>query len=639
VTAPVPAESSRLRLTILLIVVGCLFAALLARLWFLQVVNASVADQQVASAQYVSVYIPAPRGEILDRNGQVLVANREVPVIEVEQDDATDKPLVTRLAALLGMTVKSLTAAIDNNQYSPFSPVPVFPDASASQILYVQEHAVLFPGVTATTETEPYVTPLGESAGNIIGYVGQVDSTELASLQKQYPGAHYEAGDIVGLSGVESEFQNYLAGRPGIEEIEVNAQGQRLGILRTIPPVAGDNLRLTIDANVQQVADNAIQQGQAAARATPSDTGPGNFKSTGGSVVAEDPQNGQIVALATEPTFDPNEFNQGIGEAQYEALINNPDDPLEDRAIQGQYAPGSTFKLVTATAGLDNGLVSPTSIFNDTAGVIYIGGQAFHDDAGVGSGYIDLTTALTVSSDNYFNAIGADLWDGRSRYGQTALQKVAASYGFGRPTGIDLPGESAGLIPTPAILAKERDGPWYTGYSAEMAIGQFQVEVTPLQMANAYSAFANGGTLYRPQVALDVERPSGRVVKRFASQVDGRTAPLSPADRAAMVQGYTGVTNSPNGTASGVFLNTSLVGEDIAGKTGTAQVTCSGCQDTSVFTSFAPASDPRYVVDCFMEDSGYGTSVAAPIVREVYDRIFDKPLQPVAFAAATGSAT
>ncbi len=643
VTVPEHTDSTRFRLTVILVVVGCLFASLLVRLWFLQVVQAPAADKQVVAASYVTVYVPAPRGEILDRYGRVLVANRQVPVIEDVQAAASDTGLVSRLAALLGMTVEATRAAILNNQYSPLAPVPIYLGASAAQILYIQEHRSLFPvgEVAATTADTPYVTPLGESAGELLGYVGQVTAQELPILQKAYPAKHYAAGDIVGQAGLEEEYERYLAGIPGRIEYEVNAQDQVLGVYRSIPPVPGDNLRLTIDARLQQVADEAILQGEKAARGMPASPQAGHYKAPAGAVVAEDPRNGQIVAMATEPAYDPNWFDQGITKTEYRQLAKEPG-VFENLAIQGQFAPGSTFKLVTATAGLESGLVTPNYIFNDTAGVIRIGNQLFHDDNGIGAGYIDLATALTVSSDNYFNMIGARLWDGRSSFGDDYLQKVARSYGFAQPTGIDLPSEMPGWVPTVAQLAREpksSGGPWYTGYSAQMAIGQWQDEVTPLQLANAYSTFANGGTRYRPRLALDVELPDGRVIKRFQPVVAGHSVALSATDRSAMIQGYLGVVNSPNGTAAGDFLRTSLSNAGIAGKTGTAQVQCRGCQVTSVFTSFGPASSPRYVIDCFMEDAGYGASIAAPVVREVWDQILHKKLQPPAYTTATGSAT
>jgi penicillin-binding protein 2 len=638
---PISPGPSRVRLTVLLIVVGCLFAALIARLWFLQVVNVATATTQITQAAYATVYIPAPRGEILDRNGNVLVGNKQVPVIEVQQQEGSNAALVARLAALVGTTPAAMKAAIDNPQFPPYAPVPVYTQATAAQILYVDEHRNLFPGVSATTESVPYATTLGVYAGDVVGYVGQVDSAELASLQKAYPNAHYQPGDIVGQSGIEAEYQQYLNGTPGVERIQVNPLGQEIRVVSYTPPVPGDNVVLTINGKLQEVADQSILQGEAVARTQIDPNGTGYYKAPGGAAVVEDPRNGQVLALATEPTFNPNWFNEGITEAQYESLVRNPADPFDNRAIAMAVAPGSTFKLVTATAQLHYGIRSATAIFNDTRGFIDVGGQIFHDDGGVGAGYIDLPQALTVSSDNYFNTIGEDLWNLRGEYGPIALQKVAYSYGLGSPTGIDLPGEVGGLIPTPAVIQKEYSQHlqtypiWFTGYSIEMAIGQFQDEVTPIQLANAYSTFANGGTRYRPELVLRIVSPSGKVIRTAKPDVEGHSASLSAADRQAIIQGYLGVTHNPAGTGYPVFANTSLAGEDIAGKTGTAQV--QGGQDTSVFMGFAPATNTRYVVDSFVQDAGYGESISAPIVRRIYDEIFHKKLDPISFQPVTGS--
>jgi len=638
----------RLRLSILLTVVGCLFVALVARLWFLQVVDTASGTAQVSADTTVTLYIPAPRGELLDRSGQVLVGTRQIPVIEVDKADSADGPVVARLADLLGVDAATMRAAIGNDAYAGYAPVPVLPPATPAELLYVAEHPSLFPGVTATTESQPEATALGAYAGDVVGYVGQIDAPTLAEFQRRYPSEHYQAGDLIGLTGAEAEFQQVLAGTPGVEKLAVNAENRAVRVESYVPPVPGDNVVLALDGHLQEVADRSILQGQAVARSEPADTGGGNYKATGGSAVVEDPRNGQILALATEPTFDPNWFDQGITESEYLSLADNPADPLEDRALQAQYAPGSTFKLATATAGLHDGIVTPGSVYDDT-GQITVDGHVFHDDGGVGAGPIVLADALTVSSDNYFNVIGEDLWDERATFGPLALQDAAASYGFGSPTGVDLPGEAAGLLPTPAqqvaLKKAEPDNPdalgyWVVGDSIESAIGQFQVEVTPIQLANAYATFANGGTRYRPQIALRITSPSGRVLRRFAPVVEGHAESLTASERAAMVEGYLGVTHDLGrfgGTGAPVFAASSLAGEDIAGKTGTAQVTCTGCQDTSVFTAFAPASDPAWEVDCFMEDAGYGESIAAPVVRRIYDAVFHKRLDPVAYQPVTGS--
>ena len=510
-----------MRLAILLIVVGCLFAALFARLWFLQVLEAP-ADQTVATDNGVQVvYTPAPRGDILDREGRLLVGNVNEPVIEVYRQVADQNPaMVNRLAPLLGMTVRQLDTAMDNLQYSPYAPVPVLPDAQPQQILYIQENPSLFPGVMATTEPVRAYSAMGAAAANIVGYVGQINQSQYRQLKSK----GYLPNDQIGLSGVESSYESVLRGTPGVERVQVNASGQVLSVLASTPPRQGADLRLTIDGRIQEEAVTALEQGLAVARHSTHNGVP--FPAPAGSAVVEDPQNGTVLALATYPDYNPATFVGGISAAQY-AAYNNPaaDQPLLDRAIQGEYAPGSTFKLVTATAGLKYGLITPTSLFDDT-GKILIGNQTFTNNDGEALGNIDLSSALAESSDNYFNTIGAGLWDGfvnGDQFPEDALQNVAAEYGFGEPTGVALPGETGGLIPTPQSVAQDyqdfphqyQTGTWFTGDSAQMAIGQFEDLVTPLQLANAYSTFANGGTLWQPRLAADAETPGGKLIQVY----------------------------------------------------------------------------------------------------------------------------
>jgi penicillin-binding protein 2 len=625
-----------MRLTILLVVVACLFAALLARLWFLQVVNGPTAQAVAQTNGIRLIYIPAPRGEILDRNGNLLVGNVSQPVIEVSRQVALQNPgMVARLAPLLNMTVPQLQKAIDNVQYSPYAPVPVLRNASPQQILDIQENQSLFPGVQATSVTERYYTPMGLAAANVVGYVGQISDRQLSKLK----GQGYQPGDQIGLAGVESSYESVLRGTPGVEKVQVDSRGDVLTTLSVRKPIPGLNLRLSIDGNIQMAAETALNQGMVAARHTFDAVTNRYYQAPAGSAVVEDPDTGQIIALATNPTYDPGQFVGGINESAYQALLNNPSDPLLDRSIQGQYAPGSTFKLVTATAGLQYGLITPNSYFDDT-GHITIGNFVAHNDNGEAYGEINLPQAITVSSDNFFNTIGLKLWYGRSQYGDDALQNVAKLYGLGAPTGIALPDEAPGKIPTPESYVKDhqadpavfKEAQWFPGNSDQVAIGQDEVLVTPLQLANAYSAFANGGKVMVPQLALDAETAGGKVVQSFPSKVV-RTVQLQPAWRAAMLQGFLGVVSNPKGTAYGDFAGTPLATMDIAGKTGTAQVNPPR-QDTSVFTSFAPASSPKWVVDSFVEEAGYGASVAAPVVREIYDALFGLPLQPVAYSAA-----
>ena len=627
--------SPQVRLTILLVVVVCLFVALFARLWFLQVIDAPKAQAAAANNGIRLVYDAAPRGVIEDRNGKVLVGNVNEPVIEVSRLVAGQNPsMIARLAPLLGMTVPQLKKAINNLQYSPYVPVPVMPDATPQQILYIQENQSLFPGVQATTMSVRTYSAMGKAAANVVGYVGQIDQAEYQRLKSQ----GYQPGDQIGLAGVEAEYESILRGSPGVTKLQVDSRGNVLTTLSTTRPTPGDTLRLSLDGNIQMVAESSLEQGMASARQTFDKVTGRNFTAPAGSAVVEDPNNGQIIALATNPTYDPTQFVGGISQPNYQALLNNPSDPLLDRTIQGQYAPGSTFKLITATAGLQYGLITPSTPFDDT-GSITIGNFVAHNDNGAAYGVITLPTAITVSSDNFFNTIGLNLWYDRAKYGDDALQNVAKEYGLGSPTGVPLPNEAAGKIPTPQSYVKDHEqspkvftqSQWYPGNSDQVAIGQDEVLVTPLQLANAYAAFANGGRLLVPQLVVDAQSPiSGHPNQTFPAKVV-HTIAMQSDWRAALLQGFTGVVNNPQGTAYGVFAHTPLAAMDIAGKTGTAQVNAPR-QATSVFTSFAPATAPRFVVDAFIEDAGYGASVAAPVVREIYDGLFNLPLQPVVYS-------
>ena len=632
-----------MRLTVLAVVAACLFATLFARLWFLQVVNAPTAQAAVATNGSETVSIPAPRGLIYSSDGQELAGNRISQVITVNrQTAATDPTMEANLAALLGMTVAQLRVAIDNRQISPYAPVPVLNDASNSQILYVKEHQAMFPGVDATQETVRDYTPVGVAAANIVGYTGQIDQTQYQALKAR----NYQSGDQIGEAGVEESFESVLRGTPGVERLEVDARGNVLGVASYTPPVPGDNVVLTINARDQQIAVDALDAGLVAARqVTDVYVSHIKYRAPAGAVVIQDPNNGDVLALATAPDYNDNDFVGGINQAKYAAYANPASYlPLDDRAIAGAYQPGSTFKLVTATAALQHGLITPDYVFDDK-GSVRIGNQVFSNDQGASYGPVDLTKAITVSSDSYFYTLGATFYTGASTYGVDALQDTAKAYGFGSRTGIKLPGEAPGLVPDAAVVKKEHDqhpqaypnGTWYEGDAVQTAIGEEQVLVTPLQMNNAYAAFANGGTVYQPRIAGAITTSSDKPLTAYRPK-PLRSVALPATDRSAVLAGLEGVTQQSDGTAYADFAGSSPpLSVLVAGKTGTAQVSDKSTvgtpaykQTTSVFASFAPAQAPQYAVDCFMEQAGYGANSAGPVVRSVYNGLFGaSPRLPV----------
>ncbi|HET9077593.1 MAG TPA: penicillin-binding transpeptidase domain-containing protein, partial [Acidimicrobiales bacterium] len=429
---------SAVRLRILMVCVLCMFAALFARLWFLQVIGGPSAHVVAADNGVRYIYTPAPRGLILDRNGHVLVGNTEELTVDVDRQAAARQPgMLAKLAPLLGMTLNQLRAALQNQQYSPYAPVPVMTNPTADQVLQIQENPQRFPGVSVGRELVRTYSQAGAAAANIVGYVGRITAGQYKTMKAQ----GYRPDSMVGQTGIEAAYQSVLRGKPGVKEVEVDASGHVLGTLRTIPPVPGQNIRLTIDGTVQLAAVRALAQETAIKRTQVDTDGSGNYRSNTGAVVVEDPHNGQLLALATYPTYNPALFAGGITQAAYAALTSPASHyPLDDRALGGQYFPGSTFKLVTATAGLESGVITPTSLYHDVGGGITVGGHFFANDGHQSFGYVALPFAITVSDDAYFYRIGQTLYDQQSRYGTDTFQHTAYSYGFGHPTGLGLAG-------------------------------------------------------------------------------------------------------------------------------------------------------------------------------------------------------
>lgn len=648
----------RVRSTAILVVVVCLFGTLGGRLWYLQGIEANTPSAVAAQSQGIeTVYIPAPRGDIFDRNGVLLAGNHIEQVITVQRQEVYNiKAVVGELSAILHEPAAQVKAAIDNRQYSPLQPVPVAQDVSAAVALAVEEDRSALQGVSVQAEPVRYY-PYGTAMANILGYVSQITGTEYGQDKAQMCAKGipcYANNSQVGQAGVEATFEKYLRGRPGVQKIEVNSQDQELGVVPGSyrAPVPGDDLILSISLKDQESAVKSLATWLHNARTGPADEVSGmHFRAPAASMVVEDTHNGQLLALATNPDYNPSDFLGGISEAKWEYYMNPANNyPLEDRAISDVYAPGSTWKIVTATATLDYGLRSPYTYYDDP-GYFIVGDQRFNDNDDEGGGIVDLPEALTISSDAYFYSLGYQFWqlwyhNDKAPHPEL-LQKIASEYGLGHYSGVQLPGELPGVVPSAEVFAREHaqypkiyDATFYPGQEVQEAIGQGQDEVTPLQLDDAYATFANGGTLYVPQVALAVEapgqlgRPSGKVLVQFKPKVKDHVQMPSASDRAAILDGLEGVTSvtagADAGTAAGVFANFPLSKYPVAGKTGTAQVgpdfSAVGWpkykQDTSVFASFAPANSPRYAVTAVFEQSGYGADIAAPAVEQVYDTLF-----------------
>jgi penicillin-binding protein 2 len=641
-------EGGRTRLTVLGIVVMLLFSALFTRLWFLQVAESTSYTAAATENRVRVIYEPALRGQILDRNGKPLVENMATDVVTFDRSakltsDET-KLVYERLATVLQIPARKVRHRVEDNQrVTRYAPVPVETEVTPEVRTYIEEHRPDFPGVEVKRiATRHY--PHGTLAAHVLGYVGEINRKEL----RIHKSDGYRQGDLIGKDGVESMFESVLRGTPRRLELAVDVNGRVVGTVSDRPAVPGKDVQLTIDLDIQRIAEESLAQGMEGARGhrTVNQNKYERFNAGAGSTVVLDSTDGSVVAMASLPSYDPNTFNDGLTLQEFKTLDEDPNHPLVNRAIQGLYAPGSTFKLITAVAGLESGLLDPNAGYYDQ-GCIEISDGTERCNAGKKKhGTVNLPNALTVSSDVYFYEIGRDMWhhynvwrdakeknepvsDDEIKKGY-AIQDTARKFGFGEATGIGLPGEQAGRIPDQQWkedFNRRESNPverleyslWLPGDNINLAVGQGDLLVTPLQLASAYLTFVDGGTLYTPRLASALLEPGTvsdepPVVFRSLAVQPATKVDISPDVRAPIMDGFIGAVGG-NGTASGAFSDYEL--GSVAGKTGTAEVT--NKQDTSLFVGITPAALPHYVVTTVVEEAGFGSNVAAPISRRVID--------------------
>jgi penicillin-binding protein 2 len=620
------------RLVTVAAVISFAFAALVTRLWFLQVLAAEEYRDQAAGNYVRLIPVPAPRGRILDRNGRALVDNRRAIVITVDRQKVGDEEALLRdLSALLDEPMTDLDERLGDPDYLPYQPVPVYEGASETVAIYLKEHADDFPGVDVR-EAGIRRYAEGGLAPHVLGYLGQISPEEL----KDPSFAELRPGQLVGRGGVEQHYEEYLRGTDGWLKQEIDAQGELQGTLGVRDETPGNDVVLSLDADIQRLAEETMEEAVSQARGIATVTG--YLKATGGAVVVLDPNDGHILALASYPTFDPELFLEPLTSREYRRrfLLPGRNYPLTNRAIAGLYPPGSTFKPFVAAAALRAGYASPGGFYpcppdfvvpGDTSGTVF--GNWTDADLGV----LSFADSLIRSCDTVFYKWGLDFYAERKSRGEL-MQHQLRQWGFDELTGIDIPGEQEGRIPDArwkqAVHAQYPElfpeSTWLPGDNINMSIGQGDVLVTPLQMATAYAALANGGTLYRPQLALRVQEPDGTVIRQFEGQTIGRVN-IRPSHIAAITNALRGVVQG-SGTAAGAFSGWNHTAYPVAGKTGTSEV--HGKQPHSWFAAYAPADDPEFVVVAVVEEGGHGSQVAAPIVRRMLEGLLD--LEPSAFS-------
>jgi penicillin-binding protein 2 len=647
-----PPSPLRTRLSVLSILVAMLFLALSSRLWYLQVLAGERYGDLAEGNRVRQVVVEAPRGRILDGEGRVLVSNRAAWAVTVKPSRLGDRrrEVLGRLARLLGTTRAGLEARIADYTGSPLRGIPVAEDVPTRQLFHLTEHADRFPGVAPEVlALRQY--PAGATAAHVLGYVGEISGAELE--QQRFRG--YRAGDIVGKAGVELTYDRWLRGRDGVQDLEVNAAGEVVRALGGRPPAPGRDLQLTLDLDLQLTAERALADGMRAARRLPDTRRGGTYPAPAASAVVLDPDDGSLLALASLPQYDPRRFVGGISRRDFARYSGHQGKPLLHRAVQSAYPPGSTWKPFTALAGLEVGTITATSTYS-CPGWFTIGDYTKRDWTLRGHGAVALADSLRLSCDVYYYNLGAQLGlteraqEERGEKVDERMQATARGFGFGREPAIDLPYGVQGTVPTrewrrrfweqntktycagSGALYRElcRDGwRWQGGDNLNVAIGQGDLQVSPLQLAIGYGALANGGTVYRPHVGRAVLDPvSGRELRRVRPRVAGvAEVPAGALD--AVGQGLATVPTA--GTAASAFAGFPLDRFPVAGKTGTADLPPQA--PFAWFASWAPVADPEFVVVVMVEQGGHGGESAAPVARALYQKLFGLPATPVAAGA------
>jgi penicillin-binding protein 2 len=585
-------ETFRRRLRVLITAIFIGFFLLLARTWHLQVIQGEYFLRLSENNRLRSLRTKSLRGKILDRHGHVLADNRPAFTLMAIPEDL---PPLEQLPTLLQTLNLEVAPEVFKSHHSAvaFKPLPIKRDVPRDRVAYFAEHRMDFPGLYL--EIEPLRSyPYGTLAAHLLGYLGEIGESQLQRNKHQ----DYQLGDLIGQYGLERTYESTLRGHHGVRQVEVDALGREVQLIAAQDPKPGMNLVLTLDLQLQQLAEQLLEEHT-------------------GAIVALDPRNGQILALASSPAFDPNTFAVYLSKTEWAALNHNPKRPLNNRALQGQYPPGSIFKIVTALAALEENVITPQKTQFCPGSYAY-GGRIFRDWKSGGHGTMSLRQAIIESCDVYFYHVGQEL-------GVDRIARYARAFGLGQTMGLAPEGEKSGLIPSTQWKRRVRDLPWYAGETLSVAIGQGYVLFTPLQAANMIATVANGGTVYKPYVVLRQERADGTVLRETAPEILHQLQ-VKPQHLAAVRQGLLGVVNDPKGTGKKAAHEHIA----IAGKTGTAQVVGlaqhSGprqrqeqiperYRDHAWFVAFAPFEAPTIAVVVMVEHAGKGGSQFAEYAK------------------------
>ncbi|MDY0376424.1 MAG: penicillin-binding protein 2 [Desulfobacterium sp.] len=571
------------------------FAILSARFFYLQIIQGEDFRRLSKNNCIRLKSVEASRGLIFDRNGVLLVDNRPSFNLSIVLKDAA--PVARTLETLSAFTqipLADLQSKIDANKIgSKYTPIQLKKGITRDQLAVVEAHSFDLPGVLVTVEPRRnYI--YSKSAAHLLGYLGEINSDELAT--GKYPGVR--GGDSIGRYGAEKVFEQYLRGQRGGRQVEVDATGCLVRVLNTVDPVPGKDVFLTIDNTLQQAAETMLE-GKA------------------GAVVAIDPSNGDVLVMASTPSFDQNDFIGGISSKKWKELLADEDSPMSNKSIQGEYPPASAYKIITALAGLEEGVVD-LNTRSYCSGQYQFGNRVYRCWKRWGHGEVDLISAMEESCDVYFYKVGESL-------GVDALAQYARGCGLGKPTGIELENERSGLIPTSAWKKRRFGEAWQPGETLSIAIGQGFNLVTPLQMAVLTAAIGNGGTLYRPRVLKAVQATDNQPIEVKNPEITGGL-PAGQETLKIIQKGLRNVVQGNRGTARSIRIK----GVEIAGKTGTAQVFSMkkkdrerdepldyNLRDHAWFICYAPADNPVIAISVIIEHGEHASTVAAPVARNL----------------------
>ncbi len=656
---------SRLRLVVIQALVFSLFATLLIRLYYLQVVSGEQYAAQAASQSLREIVVQPQRGLIVDDMGRPLVANRTSWVVSVDRGTLAKLPedeqgaLLQRVARVTDVSVarihRLLTTCGDEKSVvgdcwngSPFQPVPIAVDVPQPMALRVLEQPEDFPGVTAEQQSlRAYPRPFGINLAHVLGYLSPITGDELDSA-KEDGDRSVNGASVVGRAGVEKEYDAWLRGMPGYTQVAVDSMGRVIGDEGDVAAQPGDTLVTSIDARVQSVVEQNLASTIQTARQTFDKVTHRNYRADSGAVVVMEAKTGRIVAMASQPTYDPSVWVGGISKKQLADLYSEQAGlPLLGRATQGQFAPGSTWKPIMAVGALNNGFRTTDKLACSSG--LQVGNRWFKNYESASYGYIGFDQALQLSCDTFFYRVGLKYWqqygsDETDVHARDPLVRGAKNFGFGSKTGIDLPGEASGRIADRkwklaywkamrdhyCAIDRKRDGQndylhvfahefclegnhYRAGDAVNFSIGQGDTIITPLQLARAYGALSNGGTLYEPRVAKAIVSPDGTVLKRIPPKVAGHV----PATAASMKYVDTALLGTPKvGTLAWKFTDFPLDTVHIRGKTGSAEV--HGKQSTSWVASY----DENYVVVMMVSQAGTGSGTSGPAVRAIWEALY-----------------